>query len=159
MRTWLLRKSSRKWVLLQDTNTPEAIAFREDFADGVSKPADLRRETDGTTSVTAGHGYNVRFYPKERASVDSEDITGIVVLIEARLLTDDHGKARYLCGVGADYYPALTGNWPAGKKMKSAGSGKLKYVTPWWRSFAMTTMSAEELETSPPPIHLRGVLR
>jgi hypothetical protein len=166
MRTLFLQKSSGKWLLLQNTSTPDGAAYREDFSGDVSKPADIRHEPDGTISVTAGGGYNFHFYPSDRASINPNDIGGIVVVLEARLIIansakkDDRNIAKYLCGAGADYYPALTGGWPGNTDFNpGVATGKMKYVQSGWRSFAMTTMTQTQLSSNPPPINLSGILR
>lgn len=165
MRLYLLRKASQKWVLLQDTSTPIGAAYREDFAGDINQVADIRREPDGTISVTAGRGYNFHFFPASRASLDCADIGGIVMVLQARLITgdptkpDDRRSARYLCSGGADYYPAITGSWPGNASFNpGVAIGKFKYVRNEWRSFAMTTLTKAQLERNPPPIDLNGVL-
>jgi hypothetical protein len=63
-----------------------------------------------------------------------ETIGGIAVVLEARLIVGDSSKAddrssvRYLCGAGADYYPALTGGWPGNSSANpGVANGKMKY--------------------------------
>lgn len=165
MRTYFLSKSSCKWLLLQNTSGPIGAAYVEDFSGDANKPADIRQETDGTISVTAGGGYNFHFYPDSRASIDPNDIGGIVTVLEARLIVadaakpDDRNVARYLCSGGADYYPALTGGWPGNASFNpGVAIGKMKYVESRWRSFAMTTLTRSELEKNPPPVNLSGIL-
>ena len=165
VQTYLLRKSSGKWVVLQNGGPLMGAAYLEDFSGDANKPADVRREPDGSISATAGDGYNFHFYPADRAAIDPNDIGGIVVVFKARLILadpkkpDDRDIARYLCSSGADYYPALTGGWPGDQNFNpGVALGKLKYVRPEWRSFAMTTVSQAKLESNPPPIDLSGVL-
>jgi hypothetical protein len=165
MQTWFLQKSTGKWLLLQNTSAPVGGAYYEDFSGDYSKQADIRRESDGTISATAGGGFNFHFYPSDRASIDPNDIGGIVVVLQARLITadpskpDDRSKARYLCGSGADYYPDLTGGWPGDSTANpGVAIGKMKYVQSAWRSFAMTTLSEAQLSNNPPPVNLSGIL-
>jgi hypothetical protein len=164
MQTYFLQKSTGKWLLLQNTSAPTGSAYVEDFSGDSNKPADIRHESDGSISVTAGGGYNFHFYPADRASVNPNDIGGIVVVLAARLIVgdsskaDDRSSARYLCGAGADYYPALTGGWPGNSSANpGVANGKLKYVQTEWRSYAMTTMSQSQLEGNPPPVNLSGI--
>jgi hypothetical protein len=165
METLFLQKGSGKWVVLQKGGPIIGAHYREDFSGNSNKPADIRHEPDGTISVTAGGGFNFHFYPADRASFDCNDIGGIVVIVRARLIVgdpkkpDDRSKARYLCTGGADYYPAVTGGWP-GKADFNPGVavGKLKYVRTEWRSFAMTTLAKQQLESNPPPVDLTGVM-
>ena len=165
MQTYLLQKSTGRWVLLQNTSKPNGEAYLEDFAGDVNKPADVRTESDGTISATAGGGYNFHFYPPNRASINPSDIGGIVTILQARLITadpnrpDDRSTARYLLNSGADYYPGLTGGWPGNASYNpGVALGKMKYVKTDWRSFAMTTISQSQLEVNPPPVDLSGVL-
>jgi hypothetical protein len=165
MQTFLLRKSTGKWLLLQSTSHPDGEAYVEDFSGDAHKAADVRTERDGTVSATAGGGYNFHFYPSARASIDPSDIGGIVTIVEARLIVgdpnkpDDRASARYLLGSGADYYPALTGGWPGTADFNpGVGGGKGKYVKTEWRSFAMSTISQSDLERNPPPVDLTGIL-
>jgi hypothetical protein len=165
MQTYFLQKSSGKWLLLQNTSTPTGAAYLEDFSGDVNKPGDIRREPDGTISVTAGGGYNLHFYPENRAAINPSDIGGIVVVLQARLIVgnsskpDDRGSARYLCGSGADYYPDLTGGWPGSASFNPGiAVGKMKFVKSAWRSFAMTTLTESRLQGNPPPVNLTGIL-
>ena len=164
MRTYLLQKSTGKWLLLQNTSKPDGAAYLETFAGNASKPADVRQEPDGTISVRVGAGYNFHFYPHDRASIDPEDLEGIVVVVEARLIVadtskpDDRKSARYLLDSGADYYPALTGGWPGTADYNpGVALGKLKYVRSEWRSFCMTTLTQSQLERHSPPIDFSGI--
>jgi hypothetical protein len=43
--------------------------------------------------VTAGGGYKFHFYPADRASINPNDIGGIVMVLEARLIAADPNKA------------------------------------------------------------------
>ena len=165
LQTYLLDKHSSKWVLLQNTNAPDGAAYLADFATTVNIPGDMRTEPDGTISVTAGGGFNYHFYPHSRASINPADIGGIVTIFEARLivanaaLPDDRNIAEYLAGAGGDYYPALTGTWPGTLPYNPGiGAGKEKYVKTYWRFFSMTTLSAAQLQSNPPPVVLTGIL-
>lgn len=162
--TYFLQKSSGEWLLLQNTSTPSGESYLEDFSGDISKPGDVRNEPDGTISVTAGGGYNFHFYPTDRASISPHDVGGMLVVVQARLIVadpskpDDRSIARYLCGAGADYYPALTGGWPGNTSYNpGAGIGKEKYVQTYWSFFAMTTLSTDQLRNNPPPINLTGM--
>jgi len=158
---YFLQNSTGKWLLLQNTSTPDGEDYPENFA-GNSVPGDSRTEPDGTISVTAGNGYNFHFYPSTRGSINPNDIGGVVAVIQARLivgnpaLPDDRSTAQYLMSAGADYYPSTTG--PGIQNNPSVGNGKMKYVRDNWRSFAMTTLTLSQLQSNPPPINLSGIL-
>ena len=165
VQTFFLQKSTGNWLLLQSTSTPDGGAYVEDYSGDSNKPADIRYESDGTISVTAGGGYNFHFYPSARASIDPNDIGGIVTVFQARLISanpnkpDDRSTARYLASSGADYYPALTGGWPGTADYNpGVAGGRMKYVQSSWRSFAMTTLTQSQLASNPPPVNLNGIL-
>jgi hypothetical protein len=67
---------------------------------------------------------------------------------------DDRASARLLGNVGGDYYPSPTG--PGILNNPGIGGGKFKYIRTEWRSFAMTTLTKQQLERNPPPITFAG---
>jgi hypothetical protein len=164
VQAYFLQKSTGKWLLLQNTSIPAGAAYLDAFTTSVNIPGDVRNEPDGTISVTAGGGYNYHFYPSVRGSINPDDIGGIVTIFQARLivgnpaLPDDRSIAAYLAGSGGDYYPGLTGQWPANLSYNPGiAIGKEKYVKTFWRFFAMTTMTAAQLQKNPPPVNLTGI--
>lgn len=164
MRFYLLQKSTNKWMLLQNTSAPNGGWYVEDFSYNAPKTADIRNESDGSISVTAGGGYVFHFYPQERASINPKDIAGIITIFEARLILgnpkgpDDRSAARYLAASGGDYWPNIVGGLLGGATIAPLiDGGKLKYVQTYWRSFAMTTLTEGQLAHNPPPIDLTGI--
>ena len=165
MQTYVLLKSTSKWLLLQNTSAPAGAAYLDDFSTTVNVPGDVRTEPDGTISVTAGTGYNYHFYPSVRGSINPNDIGGIVTIFQARLivanpaLPDDRGISAYLAGAGGDYYPALTGSWPGNLPYNPGiAIGKEKYVKTFWRFYSMSTLTTAQLKSNPPPVVLTGIL-
>jgi hypothetical protein len=165
MQTYFLSKSTNKWLLLQNTSKPDGANYLEDFSGDSNVPADVRTELDGSVSAKPGSGYVFHFYPSDRASINPNDIGGIVVTIEARLIadnpsqTDDSSIAKVLVGAGADYYPELTGSWPGNATFNpGVGNGKLKYAQTQWRSFSMTTCTLAQLIANPPPVDFSDIL-
>lgn len=161
---YLLQKSTNKWLLLQNTNSPDGANYIEDFSTDATEPADERTEPDGSLSVIPGSGYTFHFYPRERAPISPDDIAGIVTLFEARLIVgntskpDDRALARYLAGSGGDYWPDVVGGMAPGQTVAPLiAGGKLKYVQTYWRSYAMTTLAASQLASNPPPVNLDNV--
>jgi hypothetical protein len=156
---WVLSKRTRQWRLVQSSVSVEGSAYREDFAGDVNRPADVRAEPDGGVSVTAGGGYNYHFWPPSgRAAIDPNDIGGVVTRVRARLVSgdttrpDDRAAARYLLSVGGDYWLSRTAAWDNFKTNGDIGIGKFKYVGTEWKSFYMTTLSADSLRANPPPV-------
>lgn len=137
--------------------------YSADFSVDYNNPVSMRLESDGSFSFSVAAGNVSHFYaPYPRVSVNPYDVAGIVALMDARLIlndpngTDDRSIASYLLGAGTDPYPDTTG--PGIENNESIGNGKLKYVQSDWRSFAMTTMTAAQIATNPPPVNFAGIL-
>lgn len=159
IRAYMLSKADGQWHLIQSSPLIKGVAYREDFAYNINVPADVRPEADGGISVKAGGGYNFHFWPSTgRIVINSEDIAGIFVTVQARLSVDnpvqadDRAQARYLLGVGGDYWRSKNAVWFFWKTNKDIAIGRFKYVTAVWQAFNMTTLSADELQHNPPPI-------
>jgi hypothetical protein len=159
IKAYMLSKQDGRWHLLQSSKNVQGAAYREDFAGDVNKPADIRYEPDGSVSVKAGQRYNFHFWPANgRVPINPEDVAGILTTVQARLIVDnpqqpdDRFKARYLLGMGGDYWLSMTAEWDNWTTNGGMGVGKLKYVTTRWRVFNMTTLSAHEIRQNPPPI-------
>ncbi|RMG95421.1 MAG: hypothetical protein D6706_12080, partial [Chloroflexi bacterium] len=161
IQTYVLSKKTGTWNLVQNSVDVEGAAFREDYADNVNAPADIRDEPDGSISVKLTPGYNYHFWPTGgRVKINPGDIAGVFTTVEARLIVDDptrpddRDKARFLAGMGGDYWLNTTADWDYFKTNGAIASGRLRYVDSQWNSFNMTTLTRSELFASPPPIPL-----
>ena len=159
IRAYMLSKADGQWHLIQSSPLIKGAAYREDFAYNINVPADVRPEADGGISVKAGGGYNFHFWPStDRIVINPEDIAGIFVTVQARLVVDDpaqaddRAQARYLLGVGGDYWRSKNAVWFFWKTNKDIAIGRFKYLTVVWQAFNMATLSADELQHNPPPI-------
>ena len=160
IKAYILSKQDGQWHLIQDSKKVEGAAYPEDYAGNDSKPADIRYEQNGSVSVKAGQGYNYHFWPASgRVSIDPNDIAGIFTTVQARLIldrpqkTDDRSQARYLLGMGGDYWKSLDAKWDnSWTTVGDIAIGKFKYVTTNWQAFNMTTLSPKEIRQNPPPI-------
>jgi len=156
--TYVLSKSDGQWHQLQNSQRVEGAAYKEDFAGNVNISPDVRNEPDGTSSVKAGGGYNYHFWPSGRASINPNDIAGVITTVQARLIIDDPTKpddrsaARYLLNMGGDYWSTLDAGWDNWKTNGDIGIGRFKYVEKDWQSFNMSTLSAGALRQNPPPV-------
>lgn len=159
MQTYVLSTSTHLWTRLQLTSAPSGAAYTDSFVGDVNQPWDVRTETDGTISVTCGgpnsiyNGYNCHFYPTNRGAITPSDIGGIFTTMQLRLIManpsnpDDRATSTYLGSCGADYWQQLTsGNNTA------VGGGILKYITNNWQQFTMTTLTAAQINSNPPPL-------
>jgi hypothetical protein len=158
IQTYVLSKRTNTWTRVQFSGDMEGAAYREDFVGDVSKSADIRVEETGGISVTAGGGYNFHFWPTSgRATIDPNDVKGVFTTIRARLVLadpsgpDDRREARYLLGMGADYWLDETAQWDNFKTNGDVGIGRHKFVKSYWQSFNMSSLSATQLQGNPPP--------
>lgn len=158
MEAYYLSKSDGKWHLLQKDVRVAGAAYVEDFAGDVNKPADIRRESDGSVSVTAGDGFNFHFWPsKGRTQYPQNDVEGCFITVLARLIlddpkgVDDRKDARYVLSVGGDWWLSLTAQWDNWKTNMDMGIGRFKFVTVEWKSFNLITVPIDEARKNPPP--------
>jgi len=158
IRAYVLSRKTGGWRLVSSTTAVEGGAYREDFAGDVNRPADVRNETDGSISVTAGGGYNYHFWPTSgRVSIDPDDVGGVFTTVQARLVVaeparaDDRAQARYLLCMGADYWTTLDASWSNFTTNGDVGIGRFKYVRPDWQSFNMISLDADSVRRTPPP--------
>jgi hypothetical protein len=158
IKAYVLGRKDGRWTLVQNSRLVEGEAYREDYRGDVNRPADERREPDGSISVVAGEGYNFHFWPATgRVTIDPEDIAGVFTTVQARLVVGDPGKpddrarARYLLSMGGDYWVDMTARWDNLKTNGGIAIGRFKYVTTRWQAFNMITLSEEEVRRNPPP--------
>jgi len=159
IKAYYLSKKDNKWHLWQSAKLVEGAAYREDFADDLSKPAVTREEPGGTLSVQCGDGYNFHFWPASgRVAIDPDDITGVFTTCQARLIlddpeeADDRDQSEYLLSIGGDYWETLTAEWDYWKTNGDIAIGRFKYVTKEWKAFNMHTLTETQIQNNPPPL-------
>ncbi len=155
-----LSKTDLKWHTLQVSLKVDGAAYVEDFAGDVNKPADKRTESDGSVSVTCGEGYNFHFWPSQgRVKYPKNEVKGCYATVKARLImddpegVDDRESARYVMGVGGDWWESLTAVWDNWTTNWDMGIGRFRFVTSEWKSFNMITLPADTVRKYPPPSH------
>ena len=85
-------------------------------------------------------------------------VAGVLVTTQARLVLDDpngpddRDQARYVLGVGADYWLSLAAQWDQWKTNGDVGIGRFRYVTPEWQTYTMSSLDEAELRQNPPPV-------
>jgi hypothetical protein len=158
MEAYFLSKADGQWHSWQSSLLVDGAFYREDFADDINIPADLRSEPAGGISVKLTSGYNYHFWPASgRVSIDPEDIGGVFTTVQARLVVDDPEKpddtdqARLLLSVGGDYWLSLTAPWDYWKTNGDIAIGRFKIITSEWQAFNMSTLDAATLRQNPPP--------
>src|SRR3569833_1331552 len=156
---YVLSKSTRKWTVynLSASDNIDGGYYSETFSVDYGTSIPFRHESDGSLSFNTVGGKVAHFYgPWPRIAQSSSDFGGLVVTLDARVVlnnpygVDDRSIASFLLDVGAEPYPSATG--PGIENNPGIGMGKFKYVETAWRSFSMTTLSAAELASDPPPV-------
>lgn len=155
---WWLRASTGQWVKGLDPATSAAAVsggyYAENLAGSQLSAITFTTQGDGGISFAmlspdAGRA----FAPSPRIAITPSNLGGIAVTVFARLIGSDTANAHYLLGVGADAYASTTG--PGDKQ--TLGTGKFKKLTTTYRSFSMTTLTAQQILDNPPPISFTGV--
>lgn len=151
IQSWYLSKASGQWVEIYNTDQIEGDNYREDFADDVTSkvPADIRLEDEGGISVSITDGYNFHFWPAERRiELPAEDIDGIWVGIETRLIHDDASllasETPLLISAGADFWKSLDAQWDQFKTNGDLGIGRFRIVESCWSVANMHTLSDDD---------------
>ncbi len=155
-KTWLLSKSTGRWVLVADGTQPGG-AFREDFSGDVSWPMNVRGELEGVSGrLDFGTGRHAWHFWSPRGVLDPNDIAGMYGSFQARLILDNPAgpddrsfwSQRLLVGAGIDYWADLSAAWP---NNLGASIGRFKLAGNDWRDYTTTTLTPEQLQLNPPP--------
>jgi len=162
---WIKNKAGT-WRRVFKTDNKSAEAWRPSFRGSASfdsSALDLRKEPDGSTSVrtlpalgfdSSGTYWVPHGYAGGLQLVDPYDIADVLVRCFSQLVlhdsskTDDRQSARFLLGIGADWYP------PEGRMTvyPGVGTSKHKYVTVAPQMHVMHTMTEAEYRANPPPL-------
>ena len=171
VRTWgyemWIKSKGGVWRRLFRTDNKGAAAYRPTFRVGPvtdSYALDLRKEADGSTSTrplpargldSSGTYWFPHGYAGGRQDVDPYDGGDVLVLAYSQLVlnepngVDDRKYARFLFGIGADWYPPKDRTdiifYP------SVGVSRHKYVTTEPQLHVMHTMTEAEFRANPPP--------
>ena len=150
IQSWIKSRATGAWKLVQQSTGTDGGAYSESFVDNASKPADATNLPSGSTSVTAGGGYNYHFWPKTaRLSINPDDIAGVITNARFRFApgTVDPAKPSpcYTLSMGADYWSALTAAWNQFLTNRDVGIGRFKRVDAEWRTGTMSASPGTEL--------------
>lgn len=131
--------------------------YPEGYKGDATEP-DTRRESSGFISVTAGNGKVYHFFPPPpvKTAIVNADTLGVIVSQTARLIVadrsrkDDRASARYLIGIGADWWRDVDAVFnPDFSNNPNAGLGRLRYVTSTWQVYRFSSLDAATLRTHP----------
>lgn len=148
LEAWIKSRTTGAWSRVQATNLADGDAFVENYVGNSSRAADLQT-VEGTTSVTAGGGYNFHFWPTtSRISINPNDIGGVITSFRARLQPGTYSGGAAPCYVlssGADYWSTADSAWNNLQTNSDVGIGRFKRADANWRLFTMSTTSAGPL--------------
>lgn len=65
---------------------------------------------------------------------------------------DDRDGARYLMGVGGDWWKSMTAVWDQWTTNHDMGIGRFRFVTSEWRGYNMISLPEDQVRENPPPI-------
>lgn len=138
-----LSRSSRTWRKVISSDSIQGGYYSKRIGHGLNlAPLPMSGST-----IVADANYMTHFWPKQgRRNVDPSDLSGIFVSVTARMAPEDYAAgARYVMDAAADYWSSRTATWDKFKTNGDAGIGRMKFLTPEWRTFYMTTAKEKEL--------------
>ena len=152
MLVYYLSISDNRWHQLQDDSAIYGEYFDVFEIEKTNEQVNRRREEEGFSIKFIDDFTRLfHFWPVDRAYISPDDIAGFLVTIKAKLINDDDSEdddrasARFLLGMGLDYYSE-------NQYIRDCGIGRFKYLKTGWRSFNFCTLSEAELNQTPPPI-------
>lgn len=151
MRVYIKNSSKGIWEKVKDSDEDgiEGALYDENWATNSSIMANVREEQEGVSiNMSDTVNYVYHYWPGNgRISVKPENVEGVVVTVEARLmidnesLNDDRNNARFIVNTGADWWlnkdAPYTKAWGNNAEI---GFGRFKYVKPEWQSFTMVAI-------------------
>jgi hypothetical protein len=155
LETWVLRRSTRRWVRVQRSSLVNGAAFPEDFH-GSAAPANFLRHDEHGTTVRMRAGRNFHFWPSgPRATVPVADVQAVTVMVRGRIaLERGAGRPCLVLSVGADFWRDATAGADGFRNSADAGIGRFKRLGGTWRLFTMTSASAAVLAAHPFPVRV-----
>jgi hypothetical protein len=170
VRTWgyelWIKTRAGTWRQVFKTDSRSAEAWRPTFRGSASfdpSALDLRKEADGSTSTrplpalgldSSGSYWIPHGYTGGILDVDPDDVKDILVLCYSQLVlhdpngVDDRQHARFLFGLGVDWYPPKGTTVPY---YPGVGTSRHKYATVEPQMHVMHTMTEAEFRANPPP--------
>jgi hypothetical protein len=148
------------WYLIQRYNRVAGAHYREDFGNNNQNwgPGDVRNQEDGSsvragskssTSLGGGLGRNFHYFAPSVVTLNPNS-SGVCAWSDYRLVlhnangTDDRSRAKYLIGVGVDFYNNT--GW-----IGDAGISRFRYVRNGWERVYMQNLPEATLRANPPP--------
>ena len=152
IQSWIKSKSTGAWRVVQQSTATDGGAYSESFVNNTSKTSDAVTLSSGSTSVTAGGGYNYHFWPKtSRVSIDPNDVAGVITNARYRLVPGTYDPTKpspcYVLSMGADYWSAVNAQWNQLLTNRDVGIGRFKRVDSDWRTGTMSTAVGAEVVT------------
>ena len=152
LRLFIYSKRGQRWIGIDQAHKPEVGLWEYPFRHVPSKgpeldPATLTKRRFKPAYPRFYHGWG------NAKEIDAADIGAVFAAMEFRLALidaykpDDRSRARFVVGVGADYYPDMTLRWSLGFA-PGVGNGRLLLAKNSWRTatFLVTDLADQALE-------------
>jgi hypothetical protein len=166
LRFFVLSNRSRQWHEIDLRERPEVTLWTYPFRRVEPDGQDfLRAEPDGGVSVVPAYPLFLHGWGHGR-SIGAKDIGATFTAMDFRLTLhapdgiDDRAVAKYVVGVGADYYPDMALRWSL-DFAPGVGNGRMLLARPYWRTATLLVpnpdhgITFETLRRNPPPTRTR----
>jgi len=161
----VLSATTGLWTVMQEAEGAAEFYgayFQYDFSGNATGPEPLLETGDGYVAGVPGFGFNMHFFPYDRAEIaDPGDVAGVVAWFDARLevaedaTADDRATSRFLCGAGGDWWLSPTAPYAEGNANNGDWSiGRHRFLNDSWQTFTAHTLNVHQIRSNPPPITL-----
>ncbi|HUZ33172.1 MAG TPA: VanZ family protein [Xanthobacteraceae bacterium] len=139
------------WLSVQ-SQVKDAVhggTFAADFSNNANVTLSMSTLPDGSTKIaTPGTGFTDHFWPATRGSFSPGTIDG--VLVTAKLKT---AGAHLIAALGADWWRnSSAGFKPGFANNPGVGQSNFVELTPQWQTLYFYSLTAQQLQSDPPPL-------
>jgi hypothetical protein len=152
MRVLVCHGQRRNWTLLQRGDV-EGAQFQPDFGGNHNQPPVRVVKAGDAIAVKIADGSVYHFWPRQgRVDLPSQNLCGIVVLVQAKLVPDaqdphaDATEHRALLGLGADYWKSKSAQWDNYESNRDVAIGRLKWLGDSWQWYGLAIATPAELQ-------------
>lgn len=152
MRVLVCHGQRRTWTLLQQGGV-EGAQFQPDFGNNHNQPPVRVAKVGEAIVVKIADRSVYHFWPRQgRVNLPSQNLCGIVVLVQAKLVPDMQNQSadalehRALLGLGADYWKSKSAQWDNYESNRDVAIGRLKWVGDSWRWYGLAIATPAELQ-------------
>jgi hypothetical protein len=151
-KTYVHRKATREWVLVQDQATEEISGahFVSDFKPKPGLPMRLNAEPDGSVAIgIPPAGYNDHFWIVNRGTYAAGSVDGVYVQMDMRTNDPD---MKFVANVGADWWRDASADYVQGfRNNPGAGMSNWVELSTQWSTLRFYSAGTSQLRADPPP--------